>query len=149
MSTINAYSAERTKYNASPQQLITPPELKGRMRISLTSYTWLSGYVDAGSTITGVPLPKGARVVGGYLVSQAGVAASTITVSLTDGTTTIVVGSDLAIGASAARHELPTEDSWHNVIGVDAGGLSPKLTTGGAAMVAGNKVALVLYYVVD
>lgn len=145
MAAINAKSAEQTKLETVPPTLLTPPELRGRVRIHLSTYTWLAGFVDSGSTITGAALPVGAKIVGGFLVSQAGVAASTIQVSIN----AVNISGALAIGAATARHELPDKDNWHNAIGVDFGGYAPVMTTGGAAMVAGNKVALVLLYVVD
>lgn len=145
MATINASSVEKAKQDLIPISLLTPEELKGRIRISKTTYTWLTGYLDIGSTVTGALLPKGARIVNGYLFSQAGVASSTLQVSIN----AVVLSAAIALGATALRAEIPDAANWHNIVGVDFGGYAPVITTAGAAMVAGAKLALILEYVVD
>jgi hypothetical protein len=146
MATIAAKSAERTKCDTIPQVHLSTEELKGRVRIHKTTYTWLAGYVDSGSTITGTLLPKGARIVGGRLSSQAGVASHTLQVAIN----AVNLAAALAVGAITVQTDaLPDKDNFQNVDGVDFGGYAPVITTAGAAAVAGNKVSLILFYVVD
>ena len=146
MATIAAKSAERTKVDTTPQVHLSTEELKGRIRVHKTTYTWLAGYVDAGSTVTGTLLPTGARIVGGRLSSQAGLATSTLQVSIN----AVNLHAALAVGAATAQTDtLPDKDNFHNVDGVNFGGYAPVITVGTAAMVAGNKLSLFLFYVVD
>lgn len=145
MATINASSVEKTKQDAVPIQQLSPDELRGRIRISRTTYIWLAGYVDVGSTITGALLPKGARIVGGFLHSQAMVAAGTLAVAIN----AVAIMAATAIGAANVRAEAPDAASVAGCLGTDFGGYAPVITTAGAAAVAGNKVTLYLFYVVD
>jgi hypothetical protein len=145
MATINAKSAEQTLLESVPIQLLATYQKHGRIRTHVTTYTWLAGYVDSGSTITGSLLPKNARIVGGRLYSQAMVASGTLQVSINS----VNLAAALAVGAATAVQDLPDKDNVQNVDGVDFGGYAPVITTGGAAAVAGNKVWLRLHYVVD
>jgi len=145
MGAIVASSAEKVKQDAVPVQMLAPEEGKGRIRISKTTYTWTTGNIGSGSTITGALLPKGARVIGGVLFSQAGVASHTLQASINS----VNLAAALAVGAAAVTQVLPDAANFHNVVGVDFGGYAPVITSGGADAVVGNKVALLLKYVVD
>lgn len=145
MAAINAKSAEQTKLETVPITLLDTIEMRGRIRIHKTTYTWLAGYVDIGSTITGTLLPKGAKLVGGFLHSQAMVTAGTLAVTINS----VAISGALAVGAANFRAELPDAASLAGCIALDHGGYAPVITTAGAAAVAGNKVVLHLYYVVD
>lgn len=145
MATINASSVEKVKAESVPIQMLQADELRGRIRIYKMQYTWLAGYVDIGSTVTGPLLPKGARVVGGFLHSQAMVASGTLAVTINS----VAVSGAVAIGAVNVRAELPDAASAVGIIGLDSGGYPVVITTAGAAAVAGNKVTLHLFYVID
>lgn len=145
MATINASSAEKVKQDSVPVQMLATEELRGRIRVSKTTYTWLSGYVTLASTITGAVLPKGARIVGGWLASQAGATSHALQVSINS----VNLGAALAVGAVTALGQLPDKDNWHNVVGVDLGGYAPVITSSGGDAVVGAKVALILFYVLD
>lgn len=137
-------SAEKDKQDAIPIQMLTPEELRGRVRIHKTTLTWPAADA-AGTTLTGSNLPKGAKIVGGFIVSQAGAASSTLQVAIN----AVNLSAAITLGAATMRTELPDKDNWHNVVGVDFGGYPPVITTAGGAMVSGNKIALILFYVVD
>lgn len=146
MATIAAKSAERTKADSVPAILLSTEEKHGRIRVHKTTYTWLAGFVDIGSTITGSLLPKGARIVGGRLSSQAGAASHALAVTING----VALAAALVVGAATAQTDaLPDKDNFHNVDGVDFGGFAPVITTSGAVAVAGSKVSLMLFYVVD
>ncbi len=144
MATINASSVEKVKQDAKPVQMLATDELRGRIRISKTTYTWLSGFVTLASTITGTLFPKGARVVGGWLASEAGASGHTLQVSINS----VNLGPAL-VCTSAARQELPAAAQAKDIIGVDFGGFAPVITSAAADAVAGAKVQLMLLYVVD
>ncbi len=146
MATINALSAERTKVDAVPTQNLIPEELRGRIRIHKTTYTWLAGFVTLASTITGTLLPTGAKIVGGMLASQAGAASHALQVSINS----VNLAAALVVGAATAQSlNFPDKDNFHLVTGVDFGGYAPVITSSGGDAVAGAKVVLLLYYVVD
>jgi hypothetical protein len=145
MATINASSIEKVKQDAIPIQMLAPFEQKGRIRVSKTQYTWLTGFLDIGSTVTGARLPANAKVVGGYLMSDAMAASGTLQVSINS----VNLAAALAVGAATATQQLPDKDNYKNVEGVDFGGFAPVITTAGAVAVAGSQLALILFYVVD
>jgi hypothetical protein len=145
MATINASSVEKVKADAVPIQMLSPDELRGRIRLYKMQYTWLAGYVDIGSTITGPLLPKGARIVGGFLHSQAMVASGALAVAINS----VAVCAASVIGAANVTVQLPDPASVVGIVGIDSGGYPVVITTSGAAAVAGNKVTLHLFYVVD
>jgi hypothetical protein len=119
--------------------------MRGRLRVYKSTYTWITGNIGSGSTITGPALPKGSRIVGGWLSSQAGASSHTLQVSIN----AVNLAAALAVGAATASQSLPDKDNFHNVVGVDFGGYAAVITSGGADAVVGNKVNLVLFYVVD
>lgn len=82
------YSTQMTKKTASPPQKVEANEERGRVRMSFFDYTVPAGTVLTTDTIQLCEVPAGARLLGGWLATDAlSSAGGTAGVSLGDGTT--------------------------------------------------------------
>lgn len=145
MAAIQVKSAEQTLLESVPIQLLTTPQMRGRIRCHKTSYLTVGTTFEAGSTITGTAFPKGARVLFGYL-SATGTTSLTLAVAInsiaflaaTAFTSTAVVLIPDAAGSLLVHYP-----------DVDSGGYAPVITSAGATAAAASKITLYLFYVVD
>lgn len=145
MAAINVKSAEQTLLETVPITLLATYQKHGRVRCHKTSYLTVGTTFEAGSTITGAILPKGARVLFGYL-SATGTTSLTLAVAInavallaaTAFTSTAVVLVPDAAGALLIHYP-----------DLDSGGYAPVITSAGATAAAASKITLYLFYVVD
>ena len=145
MAAIHVSSAEKTLVDAVPMSMLNPYQLRGRVRVSKTSYVTSGSTFESGSTITGVPLPKGAKVISGILIADG---TSSLTLKVTINSVDLIAAT--AFGSDAVA-QIPDAAGGlaNNYPDLDCGGYSPIITSGGATAGAGSKIVLVLYYVVD
>ena len=144
MATTQISSENKADQIAVPAKMIPSNELHGRVRMFLDKA--LTAVGDAGSTITFAKLPKGAKVLFGWLYGEAETAA--ITYALGDGTT-----ADKFLAATvytaAALTPFPAVAKADAVYGYDMSEKSFVVTTAVSAMGGGKKVTVVAFYVVD
>lgn len=80
MTAVNVRGVYNTKANTVPPDMVPPNAWHGKIRCALDTYE--ANAVDAGSTIKGPIIPKGARIIGGKLMTDDLSADATISVGI-------------------------------------------------------------------
>lgn len=145
MSTVAINSENKADQIAVPAVMIPMNELHGRVRVFIDKAVTAVG--DAGSTITFAKLPKGAKVLFGWLYADDENAS--LTFALGDGTTADKFLAAYSVATGPTHTSFPDAAKAGAALGFDMSEKSFVITTAGAAMTGSANVILVACYVVD
>jgi hypothetical protein len=134
------YGVQSTKSKTVPPDLVAVNQWGGRVRCAQDQYE--AAALEAGSTIYGPKIPKGAIIVGGQLLTDDLSADATIAVGISGST-----GKYIAATVCTTANQ-KTEFSLIDSLGVELTAEEEILLTTGVSAITGT-VKIMVFYVLD